>query len=61
MKAWMSSNFDQIPLLSVKVAAPERLNIHVYCCEHYSAFIFDWMFFILAGNEDIHRSLDDFE
>ena len=30
-------------------------------CEHSSAFIFDWIFFILASNEDMRDSLDDFE
>ena len=28
---------------------------------HSSAFIFDWMFFVLAGNEDMHGSLNEFE
>ena len=36
------------------------------CCEHSSAFIFDRIFFILAGNEniyneDMHKSSDEFE
>ena len=26
-----------------------------------SAFIFNWIFFILAGIEDMHESLDEFE
>ena len=30
-------------------------------CPHSSAFIFDRIFFILAGNEDIHNILDEFE
>ena len=31
------------------------------CCEHASAFIFDRIFFILAGNEDNHDISDKFE
>ena len=34
---------------------------NVKCCDHSSVFIFDWMFFILAGNKDNHKSLDEFE
>ena len=32
--------------------------------KHYdqsSSFIFDWFFFILAGNEEYHKILDGFE
>ena len=28
------------------------------CCVHSRAFIFDWIFFILAGNENIHNISD---
>ena len=31
------------------------------CCVHSSAFIFDRIFFILAGNENIHNISDKFE
>ena len=31
------------------------------CCEHSSAYIFDRIFFILAGNEDSHKISDEFE
>ena len=31
------------------------------CCQHSSAFIFDRIFFILAGKEDIHYISDEFE
>ena len=31
------------------------------CCEHSSAFIFDRIFFILAGSEDIYNISDEFE
>ena len=30
-------------------------------CGHSSSFIFDWFFFILAGNKDTHKVLDGFE
>ena len=31
------------------------------CCEYSSAFIFDRLFYILAGNENIHNISDKFE
>ena len=31
------------------------------CCVHSSAFIFDQIFFILAGNENIHNISNEFE
>ena len=30
-------------------------------CEHSREFIFNWIFFILAGDEDIHERLDEFQ
>ena len=30
-------------------------------CEHSSSFIFDWINLILAGNEDMHKSLNEFQ
>ena len=30
-------------------------------CDHSNSFIFDWFFFILAGNEDNHKIFDGFE
>ena len=29
--------------------------------QHYSAFNFEWIFFILAYNKDNYQSLDEFE
>ena len=49
MKAWMSSNFGQIPTPTPELSA------------HSSAFIFDRIFFILAGNKDIHTISEEFE
>ena len=59
IKAWMSLNFGPIPPLTTELAALEHLKIDVQSCDHSSAFIFDWIFFILAGNEDNHKSLDE--
>ena len=43
----MSLKFGQMgPLVSMAT---------IQCCVHSSAFIFDRIFFILAGNEDIHN------
>ena len=58
MKAWTSSNFNLIPQPTSELSALARLK---NCCEHSSAYIFDWIFFILAGNEDIHNISDEFE
>ena len=30
-------------------------------CDHSSAFTFDWNFFVLAENEDMHTSFDELE
>ena len=55
MKARTSSNFGQIPAPTPELSALERLKIDVRCCEHASAFIFDWIFFSFAGNKDNHN------
>ena len=31
------------------------------CCDHSSAFIFDWIFHILTGNKDNYKVSDEFE
>ena len=58
-----NSNFGQIRSRTAELAALERLkNSHrLITCYHSSSFIFDWIFFILAGNEDNYKSLDEFE
>ena len=33
---------------------------HREACDHSSSFIFDWIFFILAGNKDNHKMLEEF-
>ena len=54
----MSSNFGQIPPPTLELSALAHLKI---CCEHSSAYIFDWIFFFFSGNEDIHNISDEFE
>ena len=31
------------------------------CCDHSSAFNFEWIFFILAYNKDNYKRADEFE
>ena len=58
IKAWMSSNFGQIPLLTWELAALERLKNR--CCHIFSVAI-DKIHFKFVGNEDIHNILHEFE
>ena len=65
IKAWTSSQFDQIRPWNAELAALERLKISIdlkweKSCEHSRAFIFNWIFFILAGIKDMHEGLDEF-
>ena len=54
----MSSKFGQMrPLVSMATIELKWGK----CCVHSSAFIFDRIFFILAGNEDIHNISDEFK
>ena len=48
MEAWTSSNFNQIPPPSPELSALARLK---NCCEHSSAYIFDWIVFIFSSPE----------
>ena len=66
IKAWMSSNFGQIQPRTAELAALERLKITIdlqweKCCEHYSAFIFECFFIVLASNKDTLKSLSELE
>ena len=61
MKALMSSNFGQIPTPTPELSALARLKNCCICCVQSSPFIFDQIFFILAGNKDIHNISDEFE
>ena len=58
MKAWTSSNFNLIPPPTPELSALARLK---NCCEHSSAYIFYWIFFIFSGNEDNHQAWTEFE
>ena len=58
IKAYMSLNFGQIPPLTTELAALEHLKNR---CLHVISVDIDPIFFILAGNEDIHKSLYEFE
>ena len=54
----MSSKFDQMrPLVSM---ATDRVTVGNEALSHFSN-IFDQIHFILAGNNDIHKSLNEFE
>ena len=59
--SWMSLNFGKISSLKSELAALERLKKIFIYYDHSSAFILDWIFFILAGNKNIHKFLDGFE
>ena len=39
---------------------PHRL-IKGLCCCHFFSTVFDWILLILAGNNDICKSMDEFE
>ena len=54
----MSSNFGQIPPPTPELCALARLK---NCCEHSSAYIFEWIFFIFSGNEDTQQVWTEFE
>ena len=54
----MSLKFDQIqPLVSM---VTDRVMMKIRCLHFFSA-VFQLFLFILAGNDDMHESLDEFE
>ena len=56
IEAWMSLKYGQIGLLvSMATDSVEKL-----CCPFFSV-VLDGILFILTGNDDIHKSLDEFE
>ena len=61
LKSWMSLNIGYIPPPTTELAALECLKIDAQCCDHSCVFIFDCNFFILAGNQDNHKSFNEFE
>ena len=54
----MSLNFGQIPPLTRELAALERLKNR---CHHVISVDIDRIFFKLAGNEDMHNIMNEFE
>ena len=50
MRAWMSSKFGRI---RPRTTEWEK-RYHIFLND------FDWIHFILAGNDDIHKSLNEF-
>ena len=58
IKAWMSSNFGQIPLLSTELAALERLKDQ---CRHFFSVAIDQIHFKFVGNKDMHNISNEFE
>ena len=47
-------------LVSMATVSSHRVIIGKFC-DHSSSFIFDWFFFILAGNKDTHKFSDGFK
>ena len=61
MKSRTSSKFGQIPPLTAELAALGRLkkNLHRLIMGKMMSPLF--LLLILGGNEDMHKSLDEFE
>ena len=58
IKAWMSLKFGHMqPLVSM---ATDRVKVGKTMSSHFLQR-FDQIRFILAGNDDLHKSLNDFE
>ena len=62
----MSSKVGRIRTRTTELAALERMKkshrlIMIKRCHHICSAIFNWTIFIFAGNEDMHKSLDEFE
>ena len=58
IKAWTSLNLGQIPPLTMELAALEHLKNRRH---HFFSVAIDPILFKLAGNEDMHNILDEFE
>ena len=62
IKSGMSSKFGKIRQPTVELAALDRLEKSPYTYNGRKVVTtFDLILFILACNEDIHKSLDEFE
>ena len=55
----MNSKFGEIGPWTTELAALERLKIPLIMEKMTSHFL--CYFFVFAGNEDVHKSLDEFE
>ena len=58
MRAWMSLKFSQIQLLVSMVT--DRVMMGKWCL-HFFLAVFLPFLFVLAGNDDMHESPDEFE
>ena len=58
IKAYMSLNYGQIPPLTTELAALESLK---NLCHHVISVDIDPIFFKLAGNNDMHNIMYEFE
>ena len=58
IKPWMNLNLGQIPPLTMESAALERLKNRRH---HFFSISIDPILFEIAGNEDMHNILDEFE
>ena len=67
MRAWMSSKFGRIRPRTTELAALERMKKipYTYNGENnvitFSQLVLIGSFFIFQGNEDMHKSLNEFE
>ena len=66
MKFRTRSNFGQIGPTTIELAALERLKISHRlimgkCCLYANSFIFDRIIIKVAGNQDRHKSSDEFD
>ena len=58
----MSSNFDQIRPLTAELSALECLKKSIFCVvATLASFVFQWIFFILAGNKDNYNISNEIE
>ena len=65
MRAGTSLNFSLIGPPTAELAALERMKPHRLImrkqCIHFFSAVLDLILFILAGNDNMHESLDGFE
>ena len=67
MRAWMSSKFGGVRPRTTELAALECMKkkshrlIMGKTCHHIFSTIFDWILFIFSGNENMHKSFNEFK